>query len=116
MLLQRYGRVFGDGSATDQEGSPDAAGPAAASNEAPAPQTTVSQDAVGSLAEESSQAETTAAPSTLSSEPAQILASVELPPREESGEAVIILENDPAGRPDQPACQDSSGDEIVFIE
>jgi len=127
LLLQRYGRVLGDGSATGQEGSPDAAGPAAATNEAPAPQTTVSQDAVGSLVEPSSRDETAAAPPTLGSgpppapgsAPAQILASVEPPRREESGEAVIILENDSAGRPDQPARparQDGSGDEIVFIE
>ncbi|MBV8488155.1 MAG: hypothetical protein JO161_07735 [Planctomycetaceae bacterium] len=120
MLIQRYGRVFGDDSATDQENPPLAAGPVAATNDASAPQTIVSELSPGSLAERSKHGETIGLPPTIGPPPAEIPKSVEPPRKEdESGERGIILENDPAGRPDppaRPALRDGSGDGIVFIE
>ncbi|MBV8486821.1 MAG: hypothetical protein JO161_00945 [Planctomycetaceae bacterium] len=120
MLIQRYGKVFGDGSGTNQENPPIASEPAAATNAASAPQTIVPQLSPGSLAERSKHGQFIGPPPTVGPPPAEILKSVEPPRKEgESGEGVIILENDSAERPDppaRPALRDGSGDEIMFIE
>jgi ubiquitin-protein ligase len=119
--IQRYGRVFDSGSATETDGPPAVTtASAAASTEAQATPAAVSQDAPASLSGESGNSEGTATPPAPGSPPAQVLATVE-PPRgdKESSEAVIMPENDPAGRPDQPARparRDGSSDEIIFID
>jgi ubiquitin-protein ligase len=121
MFIQRYGRVFGDGSATETDGPPAVTTASTdASTEAQASPVALSQDMPALLSRESGNSEGTATPPASGSAPAQVPATVE--PRrgdEESSEAVIMLENDPAGRADQPARparRDGSSDEIIFID
>jgi ubiquitin-protein ligase len=119
IFVQRYGKVFGDGSAADREG-PSAVLTAATSTEGKVPLASGSKDASELLSQQSSHGEGNAAPLAHGSALAPVLTPVEPPRREEEpGEAVTIVEDDPAGRrtePARPALRHGSGDEIVFIE